>query len=138
MKAKKKKKGKKPDYRKTETFSDYKSAASRFTDYNPGTDTVFVGTSIDSGMADRKAKRQGTISASKGASGSSRKDSKMYLTKNESGQDVYVSLQKYAKKFKEGGKVYKPHNMYKNGKTILAKTMEAHLKLKKQGYSHKK
>lgn len=38
---------------------------------------------------------------------------------------------------KKGGKVNIPHKMYKNGKTVLAKTMEAHLKLKKQGYSHK-
>ena len=42
------------------------------------------------------------------------------------------------KKYKKGGKVFKPHNMYKNGKAVMAKTMKDHLRLKKQGYSHKK
>jgi hypothetical protein len=42
------------------------------------------------------------------------------------------------KDFKNGGKVFKPHNMYKNGKAVMAKTMEDHLRLKKQGYTHKK
>jgi hypothetical protein len=42
------------------------------------------------------------------------------------------------KKYKKGGKVFKPHNMYKDGKVVKAKTMEDHLRLKKQGYSHKK
>ena len=133
----KKKKEKKPDYRKTETFQDYKSAAATFSDYNPGTDTVFVGASIDPGMADRKAQHQANVSASKGASNANYNDTKMYRTKNEAGQDVYVSLRKYDK-YKEGGKVFKPHNMYKNGKAVMAKTMKDHLRLKKQGYSHKK
>ena len=39
---------------------------------------------------------------------------------------------------KGGGKVFKPHNMYKNDKAVMAKTMEDHLRLKKQGYTHKK
>jgi uncharacterized protein YaaR (DUF327 family) len=42
------------------------------------------------------------------------------------------------KDFKNGGKVFKSHNMYKNGKALMAKTMADHLRLKKQGYSHKK
>lgn len=42
------------------------------------------------------------------------------------------------KKYKKGGKVFKPHNMYKNGKAVMAKTMADHLRLKKQGYTHKK
>ena len=105
----KKKKGKKenkPDYRKTETFQDYKSAAATFSDYNPGTDTVFVGTSIDPGMANKKAQRQANVSASKGASKASYNDTKMYRTKNEAGQDVYVSLRKYDKnEYSKGGKM---------------------------------
>lgn len=108
MKPKKKKGGKekKPDYRKTETFQDYKSAAATFSDYNPQSDTVFVGTSIDPGMADKKAQRQGNISASKGASKASYNDTKMYRTKNEAGQDVYVSLRKYDKnEYSKGGKM---------------------------------
>ena len=116
----KKKKEKKPDYRKTETFQDYKSAAATFSDYNPGTDTVFVGASIDPGMADRKAQHQANVSASKGASKANYNDTKMYRTKNEAGQDVYVSLRKYdkneyskggkmkAKKYKKGGQVDPP------------------------------
>ena len=132
-----KKKGKKPNYKKTETFADYKSAAATFQDFDPGKDTVFVGASIDPGVADKKAQRQGNISASKGASSSSYNDTKMYRTKNEAGQDVYVSLRKYDK-YKKGGKVFKPHNMYKDGKKVVAKTMADHLRLKKQGYSHKK
>ena len=88
-------------------------------------------------MADKKAQRKANISTSKGASKASYNDTKMYRTKNEAGQDVYVSLRKYDK-YKEGGKVFKPHNMYKNGKAVMAKTMKDHLRLKKQGYSHKK
>lgn len=42
------------------------------------------------------------------------------------------------KDFKNGGKVFKSHNMYKNGKALMAKTMADHLRLKKQGYNHKK
>lgn len=42
------------------------------------------------------------------------------------------------KKYKKGGKVFKPHNMYKDGKSVMAKTMKDHLRLKKQGYTHKK
>ena len=102
----KKKKEKKPDYRKTETFQDYKSAAATFSDYNPGTDTVFVGASIDPGMADRKAQHQANVSASKGASNANYNDTKMYRTKNEAGQDVYVSLRKYDKnEYSKGGKM---------------------------------
>jgi len=131
------KKGKKPNYKKTETFQDYKSAAATFQDFDPGKDTVFVGTSIDPGVADKKAQRQANISSSKGASKSNYNDSKMYRTKNEAGQDVYVSLRKYDK-YKKGGKVFKAHNMYKDGKVVKAKSMADHLRLKKQGYSHKK
>lgn len=43
------------------------------------------------------------------------------------------------KKYKKGGKVFKPHNMYKKGcKPEMAKTMKDHLRLKKKGYGHKK
>lgn len=102
----KKKKGKKPDYRKTETFQDYKSAAATFADYNPQSDTVFVGTSIDPAIADKKAQRKANVSASKGASKANYNDTKMYRTKNEAGQDVYVSLRKYDKKeYSKGGSV---------------------------------
>ena len=98
------KKEKKPNYGKTETFQDYKSAASTFADYNPGTDTVFVGTSIDPGMAHKKANRDQRISYSKGASGPYSEDQKMYKTTNESGQTVYVALNKTKKKeYSKGG-----------------------------------
>lgn len=33
---------------------------------------------------------------------------------------------------------FKPHMMYKGAKSVMAKTMEDHLRLKKQGYSHSK
>lgn len=39
-------------------------------------------------------------------------------------------------KFKEGGKVFKPHKMHKNGKSVMARTMAEHLKLQKKGYKH--
>ena len=39
---------------------------------------------------------------------------------------------------KDGGKVFKAHNMYKDGKVVKAKSMADHLRLKKQGYTHKK
>lgn len=41
-------------------------------------------------------------------------------------------------KYKQGGKTFKPHNMYKDGKAVMANTMADHLRLKKQGYTHKK
>jgi hypothetical protein len=118
MKAKKKyedggklpkgKKPKKPNYGKTETFQDYKSAAAAFTDYNPQSDTVFVGASIDPGVAQQKAGRNSAISASKGASKVNYNDQKVYRTKNEAGQTVYVHLNKHDKKeYSKGGKLYK-------------------------------
>lgn len=113
---KKGKKEKKPDYRKTETFQDYKSAAATFADYNPGTDTVFVGSSIDPGMADRKANRNQRISYSKGASSPYSEDQKMYKTKNESGQTVYVSLNKTKKKEYSKGGMMKAKKYEKGGK----------------------
>lgn len=42
------------------------------------------------------------------------------------------------KNYEKGGKVFKPHNMYKDGKVVKANTMADHLRLKKKGYSHKK
>lgn len=108
LKGKKGKKEGKPNYGKTETFQDYKSAAATFADYNPGTDTVFVGASIDPGVAQSKAGRQAAISASKGASAVNYNDQKAYRTKNESGQTVYVHLNKHNKKeYSKGGIVPK-------------------------------
>ena len=116
LKEKKGKKEKKPNYAKTETFQDYKSAAATFADYNPGTDTVFVGTSIDPGMANRKANREQRISYSKGASSPYKEDQKMYKTKNESGQTVYVSLNKTKKKeYSEGGMMKAKKKEYGKG-----------------------
>ena len=99
----KKTKVKRPDYGKTETFADYKTAAAAFTDYNPQSDTVFVGASIDPGMAHRKSNRASNISASKGASEINYNDAKMYKTKNEAGQTVYVHLKKHDKTYSQGG-----------------------------------
>jgi len=118
MKAKKKyeeggklpkgKKPSKPNYGKTETFQDYKSAAAAFTDYNPQSDTVFVGTSIDPGVAQKKAGMASSISASKGASEANYNDQKVYRTKNEAGQTVYVHLKKHDKReYKRGGMIAK-------------------------------
>ena len=43
------------------------------------------------------------------------------------------------KKYEKGGKVFKPHKMYKKGcKPEMAKSMKDHLRLKKKGYGHKK
>lgn len=33
-------------------------------------------------------------------------------------------------------KKFKPHMMYKGKKSVMAKTMAAHLRLKKDGYNH--
>jgi hypothetical protein len=130
---KKKGKEKKPDYRKTETFQDYKSAAATFSDYNPKSDTVFVGTSLDPGVAESKAQRQANISTSKGASKNTYNEiPKMFRTKNEAGQDVYVSVRKYDKneyskggmmpKYKKGGKLGKKKvlDFNKDGKITKA------------------
>ncbi len=48
---------------------------------------------------------------------------------------------KEKKKLKKGGtakKAFKSHMMYKNSKTVNAKTMKDHLRLKKLGYGHTK
>lgn len=116
LKGKKGKKEDKPNYGKTETFQDYKSAAATFADYNPGTDTVFVGASIDPGVAQSKAGRQAAISASKGASAVNYNDQKAYRTKNESGQTVYVHLNKHNKKeYSKGGMMKAKKNEYGKG-----------------------
>lgn len=105
MKAKKSvdTKPKKPNYKKTETFQDYKTAASQFADYNPKSDTVFVGMSLDPGAAESQTGRAANISKAKGASDNNYNAvPKMYKTKNESGQTVYVSLSKHSK-YSKGG-----------------------------------
>jgi hypothetical protein len=130
-------KKKKTEDDKMEISYNYSDAAARFSDFDQAKDTVFVGASIDPGVADEETQRQANISASKGASKADPNDSKMFRTKNKEGQDVYVSVKKYDK-YKKGGKVFKAHNMYKDGKSVMAKTMADHLRLKKKGYGHKK
>jgi hypothetical protein len=88
---------KKTNYKKAETFQDYKSAASAFSDFNPKSDTVFTAQSLDPGSAQRTASRKGIISAEKGASKQLPVHDKMYKSKNASGQTVYTSVQKYSK-----------------------------------------
>ena len=39
---------------------------------------------------------------------------------------------------KEGGKTFKPHSMYKDGKAVKANTYAKHLELKKKGFTHSK
>ena len=39
---------------------------------------------------------------------------------------------------KEGGKTFKPHSMYKDGKVVKANTYAKHLELKKKGFTHSK
>ena len=39
---------------------------------------------------------------------------------------------------KEGGKTFKPHSMYKDGKAVKANTHAKHLELKKKGFTHSK
>ena len=78
----------------------------------------------------------------------SKREEKKYKPARESASKRFDEATKYDellgrstnpnKKYKKGGKVFKPHNMYKDGKTVMAKTMEDHLRLKKQGYNHKK
>lgn len=123
VKAKKGKKKKKPNYGKTETFADYKSAAAAFADYNPQSDTVFVGSSIDPGVAQSKANRSSNISASKGASSVNYNDQKVYRTKNEAGQTVYVHLKKHDKKEYSKGGTVKTKKQYKTGGKLKGKTV---------------
>ena len=87
-----------PDYSRMETFRDYKSAASVFSDFNPATDTVFTHTTLDPGAASKYASHQGRVSAAKGASGGIPSDQKMYRTTNESGQSLYTSVKQYPTK----------------------------------------
>ena len=109
-------KKKKPNTKKTSTFKDYKTAASQFADYNPQSDTVFVGMSLDPSSAEQQTQRAANVSKAKGASDSNYNAiPKMYKTKNESGQTVYVSLSKHdkysnggmmkAKKYQKGGEL---------------------------------
>ena len=87
-----------PDYSKAETFNDYKSMASTFTDFNNNTDTAFTHTSLDPGAAERGTKHYARVSAGKGASTAFPAEQKMYRTTNDSGQDLYTSVKKYKKK----------------------------------------
>ena len=105
-------KKKKPNYKKAETYQDYKAAAARFQDFNPQSDTLFVGTSVDMGMAGKKAQHQANVSASKGASSAMPTDDKTFLTKNEAGQDVFVNVRKYPK-----SKISQYNMMTVNGKS---------------------
>ena len=103
-KGKKKGKIKRPNYGKTETFNDYKTAAAAFTDYNPQSDTVFVAASTDPAAAQRRVNHYSSVSASKGASSVNYNDQKVYRTKNEAGNTVYVHLKKHDKKeYSKGG-----------------------------------
>lgn len=52
-------------------------------------------------------------------------------------KDKEGKMHMYAK-YKEGGKVFKPHKMYKDGKEVMANTMEDHLRYKKKGYTHER
>lgn len=87
-----------PDYSKAETFNDYKSMASTFTDFNNDTDTAFTHTSLDPGAAERGTNHFARVSAGKGASTGFPAEQKMYRTTNDSGQDLYTSVKKYKKK----------------------------------------
>jgi len=87
-----------PDFGKAETFNDYKSMASTFTDFNNNTDTAFTHTSLDPGVAERGTNHFARVSASKGSSSAFPTEQKMYRTTNESGQDLYTSVKKYKKK----------------------------------------
>jgi hypothetical protein len=87
-----------PDFGKAETFNDYKSMASTFTDFNNNTDTAFTHTSLDPGAAERGTNHFARVSASKGSSSAFPAEQKMYRTTNESGQDLYTSVKKYKKK----------------------------------------
>ena len=80
--------------------------------------------------------RPGTVSYESNEIASSR--AKTQAQKNAS--EAYDNIMNFVgdRKYEKGGKVFKPHNMYKDGKKVVAKTMADHLRLKKQGYSHKK
>ena len=65
----------------------------------------------------------------RGASGAQARESAIKAIEKKTGKTI---------EFKGGGKVFKAHKMYKDGKSVMANTMEDHLRLKKQGYSHKK
>lgn len=65
----------------------------------------------------------------RGASGAQARESAIRAVEKKMGKPI---------EFKGGGKVFKAHNMYKDGKSVMAKTMADHLRLKKKGYGHKK
>ena len=68
------------------------------TDFNPKSDTVFVGQSSDMGLSRKKAGMKGNASASKGASGVAVKGEKILQGKYPSGKTRYTTVRKYTKK----------------------------------------
>ena len=90
-----KEKGKKGKKSKPASEPSYKDYAAKFSDFNPQSDTLFVGKSSDAMVANKIASRQGRSSASKGASKTNPKDEK--LTYNKKTGD-YTSIKVYSKR----------------------------------------
>ena len=86
----------------------------------------------------RKAKLRGRVAEAKFLEGNSRKEAEEKFDKATKHDELLGRSSNPYRKYKKGGKVFKPHNMYKDGKAVMAKTMADHLRLKKQGYTHKK
>lgn len=54
---------------------------------------------------------------------------------NKDGKITQADILKGRGVFAMGGK-FKPHKMYKDGKSVMANTMDDHLRYKKKGYTH--
>jgi hypothetical protein len=91
-------KGDKKKKNKSKSEPSYKDYASLFSDFNPKSDTIFVGQSPDAAFSQKKAAMKGNTSASKGASGVAVTGEKLLQGKYPSGKTRYTTVRKYTKK----------------------------------------
>lgn len=93
-----------PDYSQHQTFTDYKTMASEYGNFNPATDTVFVDFSLDGGVGMHNTSAQAREAAGSLTNRNSyttrffpQGDVKQYATTNKSGQSGITTLAKYNK-----------------------------------------
>ena len=91
------KKGKKNKKDTTASEPSYKDYAAKFSDFNPKSDTLFVGQSLDMGVSRKKAGMKGNISINKGASKPGVTGEKIFQGEYPSGQTKYTTVRKYTK-----------------------------------------
>lgn len=92
--------------------------------------------SVGNKAVDKGIDARGDISGAFDSADKLKKDTRKRAKRGQAFRYKYGG--KVINNYKKGGKVFKPHMMYKGGKAVMAKTLKDHVRLEKQGYSHKK